>query len=390
MMTNKYSRWLLLLLIVAGCTSCAKNKEMTSNGTFIVTRMNNGQPIITEAMFQALGASDREGENMNGPSVIRIPDWIPPARRTDPTAVYYLYFAHHQGKYIRMAWSAKIDGPWTLYDVGDEVELGDRGVLDLGGKPMPIGNGIVLADNHIASPDAHVDDQNQRIVLYFHSGSRTTVNAERIQGQKSFAATSHDGLNFTGNVESVILGSSYFSAFEYAGNIYALDNGANLYQAPDSENPWSPPSGWKFADNYWQRAQNNAYQSDIDNDGYTFSELRVRHVSTWVKDDTLFTFYSHRGANAPERIMMSVTDLGASSNHEDWDPSYPPEEIYRAQPGWEGGHFEQLPSKSGGAPEDVNQIRDPYLFEDRDGELYVIYTAAGEDAFGLLHLEPVN
>jgi hypothetical protein len=43
-----------------------------------------------------------------------------------------------------------------------------------------------------------------------------------------------------------------------------------------------------------------------------------------------------------------------------------------------------------GAPENVNQLRDPCLFEVRDGELYVIYTAAGEDALGLLHLEFVN
>ncbi len=387
---SKCPRWLLLLLIVAGCASCATYKETTSNGTFVVTRMNNGQPIITEAMFQALGASDREGENMSGPSVIRIPDWITPADRAHPAAVYYLYFAHHSGKYVRMASAANISGPWTLYDVSSDVEIGDRGVLDLGGKPMPIGNGIVLADNHLASPDVHVDDGNQRVIMYFHSGSRTKVNEEQIQGQKTFVATSHDGLNFTGNVEPVILGGSYFSVFEYAGNVYALDNGANLYKAPDSENPWSSSPGWNFADDFWQRAQTNAYQSDIDDDGYTFAELRVRHVNTWLKDDTLYAFYSRRGADAPERIMLSVTDLKASNDHNQWDPSYPPEEIYRAQPGWEGGHFDVLPSGKGSAPEDVNQIRDPYLFEDRDGELYVIYTAAGEDALGLLHLEPVN
>ncbi len=375
------------MLPFIGFATLSAYEETSSDGTFVVTRMSNGEPIVTEAMFQALGAGKREGKNMNGPSAIRIPDWIPPTNRADPTAVYYLYFAHHQGKYVRMAWAAEINGPWALYDVGDSVEMGNRGVLDLGGKPMPIGNGIVLADNHIASPNAHVDNANQRIILYFHSGSRTSVDGEKIEGQKSFVATSDYGLEFAGQVEPVILGNSYFNVFHYNGNTYALDNGASLFEAPDATKPWQAPPGWDFADDLWEPSK-SAYQADIDSEGYDFSSLRVRHASAWVKGDTLYTFYSRRGLTPPERIMMSVTDLGASSNHEDWDPSYPPEDIYRAQPGWEGGHFEQLPSKSGGAPENVNQLRDPCIFEDRDGNLYVFYTAAGEDALGIIHLDP--
>ena len=387
MINSRILTGLFALLVVSACVTQPGYRETTSDGTFVVTRMNGGQPIVTEAMFKALGAGDREGKNMNGMSAIRIPDWIPPADRADPGAVYYLYFAHHQGKYIRMAWAAKIDGPWTLYDVGAGVEPGDRGVVDLGGKPMPIGNGIVLADNHIASPNAHVDDANQRIILYFHSGSRTSVDGEVIDGQRSFVATSDNGLEFAGDVEPVILGNSYFNIFHYNGNTYALDNGATLFKAPDANNPWQAPPDWDFRNNLWVPF-GSAYQADINADGYEFSTLRVRHVSTWVKGDTLYTFYSRRGATPPERLMMSTTDLSASDNHEEWDPSYPPEEIYRAQPGWEGGHLEVLPSESGSSPEDVNQLRDPCLFEDADGELYLFYTGAGEDALGVIHLEP--
>ena len=87
--------------------------SQTGSG-FVATRLNNSQPIIDQAMFTAAGVED-EGENINGPSLIRIPDWIPTSERAHPSAVYYLYFAHHVGDYIRMAWATDVEGPWTLY-----------------------------------------------------------------------------------------------------------------------------------------------------------------------------------------------------------------------------------------------------------------------------------
>ena len=75
-----------------------------------VKRLNKGQPIITQQMFSELGVAD-EGENINGPGVIRIPEWISPENRAHPDAEYYCYFAHHDGEYIRMAWASDIDSP---------------------------------------------------------------------------------------------------------------------------------------------------------------------------------------------------------------------------------------------------------------------------------------
>ena len=37
------------------------------------------------------------GDNINGPSLIRVPDWI-----DNPLGRYYLYFANHKGRYIRL------------------------------------------------------------------------------------------------------------------------------------------------------------------------------------------------------------------------------------------------------------------------------------------------
>ena len=61
-----------------------------SGETFGVTRLNSGQPIITEAMFDAVGAPSKESSNIQGPSVIRIPDWIAPGKRISPDAIYYI------------------------------------------------------------------------------------------------------------------------------------------------------------------------------------------------------------------------------------------------------------------------------------------------------------
>ncbi len=71
-----------------------------------VTR-NPDNPIIMPAH------SARIGTNINGPSVIRVPDWV-----EDPLGKYYLYFAHHKGKGIRLAYADAADGPYTVYEPG--------------------------------------------------------------------------------------------------------------------------------------------------------------------------------------------------------------------------------------------------------------------------------
>ena len=119
-----------------------------------------------------MGVKD-EGDNINGPSLIRIPDWIAPQDRADIAARYYLYFGDHAGDYIRMAWAENITGPWHLHQIGSNVSTGNRGVLDNGNRDIDVGNGIVIEENHLASPDVHVDNANQRIIMYFHSGSST-------------------------------------------------------------------------------------------------------------------------------------------------------------------------------------------------------------------------
>ena len=56
-----------------------------------VTRLTEG-PIIGPDLHPSIGL------NIQGPSLIRVPDWI-----DDSLGAYYLYFADHKGSYIRLA-----------------------------------------------------------------------------------------------------------------------------------------------------------------------------------------------------------------------------------------------------------------------------------------------
>lgn len=62
-----------------------------------------GNPLIRPGMPGLAGSA---GANINGLCVIRVPDWV-----QNRLARYYLYFAHHQGRYIRLALADDPAGP---------------------------------------------------------------------------------------------------------------------------------------------------------------------------------------------------------------------------------------------------------------------------------------
>ena len=71
-----------------------------------VVRLADG-PIIVPSM------DARMGSNIQGPSLIRVPNWI-----DNPLGKYYLYFGDHRGTYIKLAYADDITGPISATIIG--------------------------------------------------------------------------------------------------------------------------------------------------------------------------------------------------------------------------------------------------------------------------------
>ena len=308
--------------LCSGCriTPASQPGSTFSASPFQVERLAQN-PIIRPEMPGLEGSA---GQNINGPAVIRVPDWI-----NQPLGRYYLYFAHHSGKYIRLAYADRPEGPWTVYKPG---------VLALDQAP---GHG------HIASPDVHVDDARHEIRMYFHQPQGKGTRVAGI-GQASYVATSPDGLHFKARPE--VLGHFYFRVFQHAGWYYAFAKAENedgvLYRSPDGltgfvEGPHFLPG--------------------------------VRHTAIWCRGDTLYLFYSKAG-DRPERILVSTIDL-----RQDWRQWRPTGESVVVEPttDYEGANLPLEPSTYGASDKPARQLRDPYVLEDK-GQFYLFYSVAGE------------
>lgn len=357
---------------------------VSSGEVFYTRRMNGELPIIDEAWMIAQGATAAESDNINGPSCIRIPSWVAPGDRADPSAVYYLYFADHNGDFIRMAWAVNLEGPWTGFRMDAALPLEDRGVLSLGsdGEITP-GNGIVV-DGHIASPQVFVDDVNQKFVMYYHGPSEHNGNDK---GQSTVVATSADGLNFNlpadggqadHGTKPVILGESYFRVFQQDGRFYAFSNTGDLWKAP--VDPFLPPAGYDYSKDYWDRGP-NPFVDGVRAQGWPL--IRPRHFGVLKRGNILYTILSYK-EDRPEQLKMATFDFDElPEGYNSWAPRFPEQELLSAQSGWEGGQFPPRASQSGAQAGGVNQLRDPGVFVDSDGRTYLFYCGQGETAIGL-------
>ncbi|QDU91437.1 hypothetical protein Pla175_48650 [Pirellulimonas nuda] len=211
------------------------------------------------------------GDNQTAfPSVIHVPDWIAPADRADADANYYMYYGTHGGQHIRMKWAASLDGPWTDFDLGGVFNgQSRRGVFDVEADPTRD------TYDHAAAPDVHIDDANQRIILYFHGQnqpSETSSGGTRAtRRHESFVTTSSTGLNFndplTAGGESgrgpvtvtvdnltrdVWIGEDYQRAFQKNGEWYSVAKRAIINASPDPLDPWAPSAAAPFGE-AWTR-----------------------------------------------------------------------------------------------------------------------------------------
>ncbi|MBI5833920.1 MAG: hypothetical protein HZB16_16630 [Armatimonadetes bacterium] len=279
----------------------------------------------------------KDGANINGPSLVRVPDWLP-----GRLGRYYLYFAHHNGKYIRLAYADALAGPWRIHEPG---------VLALRDAPGCSG--------HIASPDAHVDGLRQEIRLYFHGPAKGGG------GQMSFAARSSDGLTFKAGPEP--LGLFYFRAFPWQDAWYAMAKGGRMYRSDDGLTGF---------------VQGGNPLPDSDGRDEQANSAGPRHVALHRVDETLWVYYTNIG-DAPERVLRRK--LALSSDWRQWRAG-DSEEVLRPERPWEGADLPLRKSASGAVNGPENALRDPAIFVDTDGQVYLLYSVAGECGIGIAEL----
>jgi len=275
----------------------------------IISKRN---PIVYPGLF------DKENNNINNPSIIKVPDWV-----SDAKGKYYCYFSNHNGQSIKLAYTDDLEGNWTVID----------DIFHIDSSPCT---------NHIASPEVLIDNKSNKILMYYHGGTDN--------GQKTFLASSIDGLNFTSDTKPLC--DFYLRVFEYNNKKYGIAKKGNECSV--------------------------VY--DVDNDFKPIFEFlpSSRHCATYVKDENLYVFYSNIG-DTPEHIRVCKIKL--ASEVVDWDV-ISDKALITPTFRFEGAHLSNVTSMPGSATNkfghnNIKEIRDPYLFED-GGKLYLYYVILGE------------
>jgi hypothetical protein len=337
-----------------------------------------GNPIIRPHQ------DGRMGGNVQGPSLIRVPNWI-----ANPLGRYYLYFADHKGAYIRLAYADRLEGPWRTHEPGS-LQLAESLFLtepapvpegwapaagaapappppagasaagSAAGAPTPALSGFASGAvegvptplesatlPHIASPDAHAREDLREIVLYYHG-------LEGFRTQRSRVATSKDGIHFTARPE--LVGSTYLRAFRHDGQWYILGMPGMLFRSRDGL------SGFE--------------------QGPTLFPPTMRHAGALVRGRTLFVFWTRVG-DSPEHILLSTIDL--DGDWSTWRAGEPIDVLYPERD-WEGADLPPAPSVRDAINVRVRQLRDPAMFEEA-GRVYLLYSVAGESGIAIAELE---
>ncbi|MEC7765717.1 MAG: hypothetical protein VYD92_02120 [Pseudomonadota bacterium] len=340
--------WLLIAALVAG-TAFAQQPDLS---TVKVTRLLD-KPVIGPDIHPSIGV------NIQGPSLIRVPNWV-----ENPLGNYYLYFADHKGLYIRLAYADNLTGPWQVHEPGSlriedsyftptRPEISEEALAEMiegrraSGSRTSHDLAFELTQPHIASPDVHVNEDRQQIIMYYHG-------LEGPGFQHSRVATSNDGINFTAGSENI--GRTYMRAFKYEQRTYALAMPGQFYR---SENGFT---------NF--------------EEGPRLFVPNMRHSAVVVRDNYLYVFWTRVG-DAPESIMLSTIDL-----RPDWSKWQVSEErvVLRPERNWEGADAPVEPSVRSTAYGHVNQLRDPTLYIE-DDVVYMLYAVAGESGIALARVD---
>lgn len=319
----------------------------SASGPGVAVERLPGNPIIIADDSGAIG------NDVNGPSVIRVPDWVP-----SPLGRYYLYFAHHKGKHIRLAWANEPGGPWTLYEPGT-LSLAESwfptGIISTDGLPPDMAKRVderrASGDDplytHVASPEVIVVPEDHEIRMYYHGMQENGSQATRV-------AISHDGIHFTARPQ--VLTRPYLRIFKWQGYYYGLAMPGVFYRSKTG------------TDNF--------------EEGPTLFNANMRHTGLVVRGNLLYVFWTQVG-DAPERILLSTIDI--SGDWRRWQASSPTL-VMQPETVWEGAELPVLASTRGAIEEPANQLRDPFVFEEA-GNTWLFYSVAGEAGIGVARLQ---
>ena len=328
------------------------------NGT--VTRLKEF-PLISSERFPPESNPGLPADtlaNINGPSVLRMPDWAPGKK-----AAMHLYFGHHKGDSIRLAFADRLEGPWKMW-MDPILPLAESLFLSADPSPdpsMPEPDWVDALDGdylyaHVASPDVHIDEANQRLVMYYHG---------LLPGgdQQTRLASSTDGINFM--PREPLLGLPYFRATKLDGMIYL--------------SMWEGRLGRTRS---WEGPIDLAPKELLPDEITGAPDRQIRHGHVFAHQGRLHLTFSRIG-DAPEHLLHS--ELKPAEAWSDWGFG-PVSEMLLPAPGWEGGDLPVAASVMGTVMERVNELRDPALFLDQ-GQVWIAYCGGGESGIGIARVK---
>jgi hypothetical protein len=312
----------------------------------------HGSPIISKQTHGGTDLSDLGKDplsNINGPSVLRLPEWV-----ANRLGKYYLYFAHHKGTSIRLAYADRMIGPWVVHPkpvLTVEPSLFVTKDLDPNSRIDWV-NGPDYLYAHIASPDVHVDRHGKQILMFFHGLLPDGDQQTRL-------AVSENGQCFSAALP--LLGPSYLRAFQWRGRWY-------------STHLWGEIGIFETLSIAPKTFSYTTLPTQIT--GATHAKIRHGHICQ-VGEHIHFVF--SRVGDTPECILHCRIEL--SDDPQDWRFG-PVTTLLSPDEPWEG--FGRVPviSTEGSARGWIQELRDPCLFYD-EGQLWLLYSGGVERGIGL-------
>lgn len=356
---NRSSCLLARILLLAGLSPGVSG--LRAEGFAVQATRVGDAPIVTEALLPG-----SEGESINGPSLIRVPDWTP-----NPLGRYYLYFAHHAGKYIRMAYADRIDGSWKIH----------------GGGAFSLDAQTVVA-GHVASPQVVIDEASHRFYLFYHGDNlkkkKMNIDGDVEGGQLTGVAISTDGVNFTSL--NRVVGPAYLQVFAHRGRWFGLNQSGVLREAGKLGEPFAPVGKMMGPDilatvDPARLGEPAAVPAEKRPTKGPF-RYAIRHVGVDVEGDRLVVYFSCVG-HRPERILCTTVALEGAP--ETWR-AHGTHEVLRPERSWEGAELPLAYSRGGISTTRVRELRDPAVYRDGD-HAWLLYSIAGEHGLGLATIQ---